>query len=202
MGIARLRRGSLVLLGGAALLGCGLFAGPDIALPIANLDLEPKPGHVEVPMIEPQGPPVVIASGEVSGEAFTLTVYPTEGGLCMSLAAPTHRGGGCGPGPGDGLPEFERFGMISQADVESGISEVDGLVDPDVATVWVVTGDGQRANAVLIPLDIDGMGAAVFLVFLPEGAHAVAVVAADASGQVLEEFPLLSAPGAAPAPSG
>ncbi len=194
-----------MLLGGAVLLGCeALFAGPDVALPITGLDVEPKPGQLEPMMPGARGPLVEIASGEVGGEDFRLTLYRSVDGFCLALSAPQYRGGGCGPAPGDGLPEFDRFGMIAQSGLANGTIEIDGVVDADVAKVWVVTVDGQRANAVLIPAQLDDLDASVFLVFLPEGMHPQAIVAADGSGDILDEFPLLSiapgGPGAPPTP--
>jgi hypothetical protein len=149
-----------------------------------------------------RGPVSQVASGEVDGEEFTLTAYRSADGFCLSLSSPQYRGGGCGPAPGEGLAEFERFGMIAQSGLANGIAEIDGMVDAEVPSVLAVTQDGERANAVLAPVEVDGVELGVFLVFLPEGKHVASVVAADASGEVLDEFPLLSAapggPGAPP----
>ena len=187
-------------------LGCStLLPEPDVALPISDLDLEPKPGELEPMMPDAQGPFVEIASGEVGGEEFTMTVYRSPDGFCTLLFPIQYGGSGCGPAPGDGLPEFARFGMIGQSGLADGTIEVDGMVDPGVARVWVVTEGGQRANAVLVPAQLDGLEASVFFVFLPEGAHPQTIVAATESGDVLDELPLLSiapgGPGAPPTPS-
>lgn len=202
VGVARFRHGCAVLAGAALLLGCdGIFREPDAALPVANLDVEPKPGFIEpAGMPGVKGPMIQVASGEVSGEEFRLTLYRSADGFCLSLAAIQYRGGGCGAAPGEG-PEFGLFGVIGQSGLADGTIEIDGMVAPDVASVWVVTDDGRRANALLVPAELDGLEASVFVVFLPADTHPTNIVAADGSGAVLEEFPILSiAPGGEGAP--
>ena len=191
---------------GALLLGCErLFPAPDIALPISGLDLESRPVQLEPPMPDAAGPFFQVASGEVRGEDFTLVVYRAPEGVCLSLDAHQYRGGGYGAAPGDGPAELGAFGMIAESGLAEGTVEIDGLVHPDAAAVWVVTDDGQRANALVISEAIDNVEASVFLVFMPAGTVPAAIVAADSSGQVLDELPLVSiapgGPGAPPTPA-
>jgi hypothetical protein len=195
---------------GALLLGCdAIFPDADAALPIANLDLEPKPGFVELPSMPVKGPVIEVASGEVSGEGFALSVYRSAEHFCLALSGPEFGSEGCGAAPGEGLPEFERFGIISQSLLKDGMVDVQGMVDPGVEAVWIVTDDGRRASAVLTRAELDGVEVSAFLVFLAPGTRPATIVAGDGSGEVLDEFPLLpvdpggpDGPGAAPTPAG
>jgi hypothetical protein len=186
----------------AILGGCdALVPEPDAALPIANLDLEPKPGQLEPMMPTAQGPVIEVASGAVGGEDFTLTLYRSAEGFCLALSAIQYRGAGCGPPPGEGAAELERFAIIGESGLADGTVEIDGMVAADVERVWVVTDHGHRAHAELIPAGLDGLEASIFLVFLPAGTVPTTIVAADGTGGILEELPILSvAPGGPAAP--
>jgi hypothetical protein len=187
-----------VLIGTPLLSACAVLNPvPDPALPIANLDLEPKPGQLE-PMIpgEVLGPVIEVATGVVSDSEFTLSLYRSADGFCLSLSAIQYGGVACGP-----QPEDEQLGSIAQSGLIDGTIAIDGTVAADVAAVWVVTDDGRRANALLTPAGLDALDASIFLVFLPEGVHPVMVVAADEEGGIVDELPIVSiAPGGPGAP--
>ena len=165
---------------------------PDGALPIEGLDVEPRPGSVADGMPEAIGPVVEVMSGTVRGAGFGLTVHRAAepNGLCLVRTWAGAIGGGCGAAPGKGLPEFGRFGIIGH-EPGGGFIAIDGTVARDVARVWVVTDDGRRAEAVLAPFALDDLEASAFAVFLDTSLTPVMLVAADASGAIVTEFPFL-----------
>jgi hypothetical protein len=180
---------------------------PDAALPINNLDVVPTPVAPEEGMAA-EGPVLQIARGEARSMVFTVTVYrwAEREGVCMVLATPREADGGCGPPPGEGLPEFGRFGGMSDGELRNGMVEAHGIVAPDVERVWVVTDDGRRANALLVPFVLDDVEASFFVVFLAAGTQLRTTVAADGSGAVLTEIPVApvepGGDGAVPGPGG
>jgi hypothetical protein len=167
--------------------------GSDVALPIAELDLQRRPGVIDAEIPASAGPAIQVASGRVRGSAFSLTVYrdaERPGGLCWWIAHGAGGDGGCGPIPGEGLPEFGPFGGIGESPHPMSTVRFDGMVAPEVARVWVVTDEG-RADAVVIPDVLEGVAASAFVVFLPSETHATSLVAADGSGRIMHEVPIL-----------
>ena len=176
----------------APLGGPSVLPEADAALPITELDLEPKPGSIEDWLGQTKGPVIQVASGFVSGEQFSVTVFrdAERDGVCVWLEMTQQGGGGCGPVPGAGLPEFGRFGGIGRSELTNGVWAIDGIVAGEVERVWVVTDDGRRANALLAPFRLDDIDASAFLVVLQGGAEPATLVAADGAGAVLDEIPL------------
>jgi len=203
--VSRARRVAPIL---AILLitGCAaLFPAPDAGLPIANLDVEPKPGRLEPMLPDADAPIERIASGEVGGDSFTLTSFRQGADVCVYLAPLQYGGIACAPAPVGDPRAGDVIGSAAQGGLASGAHSVSGIVVADVTRVVLTTQNGGRAEAAVVPLDVDGQQLAAFFVFLPADTHETAVSAYDADGRVLDELPMVSiapgGPGAPPPPS-
>jgi hypothetical protein len=164
----------------------------DVALPINNLDAVPT--QVPLPAGMPDGPAVQVVRAEARAMWFTVTLAPARewDGVCVGLTTAQESSAGCGPAPGEGLPQFGRFGGIGEGELPNGMFQIHGTVASDVASVWVVTREGQRATATLVPFTLGEVEGSVFFIFLPADIRPETMVAADASGAVLTEIPMIS----------
>jgi len=189
-------RAVAALTAGLLLAACGLEARPDGALPIEDLDLEPRPGEmaprpapVGVPPPQALSPAVDVARGRVAGQAFRVTAYVLADEVCTDV---TFQGGG-GAGACGGLPGGmlgPTFGTLGWGGGSRRSVEVSGIVAAGVAKVQVETQRGPPARALLLSLAPLDLPARMFLVFLPEGSEPIAVVAFAADGSVLDRFEL------------
>jgi len=166
---------------------------PDAALPIDELDVESRPAEVEPMGQAPTGPVMQIATGEVLGGRFHFVVHQTAGGVCSSLDWENGAGSACGALPGD-APRSEAFGMMLFGG--DGVTQnVTGIVSAEVTDVWIELDSGERARAVVLPLDAADLEANAFMAFVPVAVgELVAVLALDGDGDLIERFEMSPAP--------
>lgn len=173
----------------ANIVGCGnLIDSPDEAIGITDLELEARPWNGEVPDAGVTDP-IEVASGRITGGKFHLVVYRSGRGPCKYTASPAGTGSGCGAMPGEGVVGGPAFGMTGvTAGGPSGITEVNGLVDSEVARVLVDTSETESVEAVIVDLAAAEIAASAFIAFVPGGSQPSAVIALDDEGEVIERF--------------
>ena len=178
MGVRRLGRCLLVVMLLGALAGCGIATveGPDPA--------QIPSGPLPATGVEPTGEIVELGRGRALGVGWRYSIYPSADGWCTQLEMTSLTSSACGelpPSDGSVFGGMGRNGAGSE-----GPAPVEGLVSEEVAEVWLVPSDGQRIEAMLMPLDEAGLEGKAFLGFAPMDAAVRAVVAIDADGQELE----------------
>lgn len=172
--------------------GCaGLAPVPDTG-PIQDLDLEPRPTQVAIPL-DRTADAVEVARGSVEGVPFTVTVHGNAIEACFYFTRDDNAGGGgCGRVPPGGSPEDDpyahHFGIVSVGPRDEGPQvHLMGFLAPDVAAVVVRTNRGE-IDATLVPLAVPDLDAQFFLTFLPRGATVRQLAVLDGNGIVLEEY--------------
>jgi hypothetical protein len=171
-------RSVLAILIAAVAAGCGLLPQPDAALPIENLDVEPR--RIDGAIANaPTGPNTELLRGFVAGDRLALVAQRDGDGICLAVWRGAHGGTMCGDLPGgDGMGPIGPTMVTGQ---DAAPFEVIGIAVPEAAEVVLELDDDRRARAVLVSLGPVGVAGNAFIVHLAR-AQAHALVALDADG--------------------
>ncbi len=163
-----------------ALSACGPLAAESIdpaAIPSGSITAD-----------DATGPVVELGSGVSAGVGWRYAMYPVGDDWCTLLEATNQSAGTCGEiAPPDGA----FFGSVSQDSLSGlGVSTVDGVVAPDVVSVWVVMDEVDRVPATMMPLDEAGLSGSAFVGMVPDGRTITHLLAVAENGEVLETYEL------------
>jgi len=165
---------------------------PDEAIAIAEKVIPVSEGDLTVAVMSSAGlvgaERFDVASASANGEVFTLQAATSTDGSAFSFWLGSRGSGTTFLLPGSVLE------VAAQSDEHSGLS-VYGVVDPSVASLSLLLGDGSRR-----PIEIEsaslGYGVAFFLVIVESPDIAIAIEASGADQGLLETFDLPSIKGA------
>jgi hypothetical protein len=129
-----------------------------------------------------------LGTGVMSGVGWRYSIYSDDGEWCTLLETIGHSGGTCGGMlPGAVSP----FGQVNRDSIGTGeVSSVDGLVSPEVATVWVVFDEVDRIPAVMMSLEETGLDGSAFVAVVPSDRNVTHLLAVAPNGEILETFEL------------
>lgn len=172
-------RGTVALILGIALTGCGLLPPPDAGIPIGDVDTAARQIRTGGPASAPNGPAVEILRGRID-ELLSVVVQRDAVGVCMGISRGAHGGETCSPVPAGG-PQ-DPFGGVSTGGGDGAVFEIAGISALDVASVVVEIEDGSVARALIVSLEPAGIGANAFFVYLRDLVpHSLVALADDGS---------------------
>jgi len=187
VGVGPLRGlGVVAVLAAVALGGC---ADEPVATPTPDPAAVPS-GSLQPLADEASGPVVELGQGQTLDTGWRYSIYPTgDEEWCTQLETSPFVTTSChdaGPGAGG------TFGVVTRSPDDAGaaVQTVDGVVSPDVATVWMVAEDSRRAPATLMSLEPAGLEGAAFVGFAPREVRLTHLQAVAANGEILETFEL------------
>ena len=158
------------------------------ACEVATVETPPDPAAIPSGTIRPAGddatgPIVQLGSGTTGEVGWRYSIYPSGDAWCVQLETASATSATCG----DPVPEEgSAFGLVS----EGGGEVVDGIVNDETHTVWLVEERGGRVPATLMPLDDAGLEGNAFVGFVPEEMTLTHLQAVARSGEVLETYEL------------
>ena len=156
-----------------------------VACDVATIE-SADPAAIPTGTIEPAGEdatgPVVELGANSTGEiGWRYSIYPSGGSWCVQLEMASATSAACG----DALPdEGNAFGIIAEGNGEV----VDGIVNDETHTVWLVEERGGRVPATMMSLEEAGLEGKAFVGFVPEGMTLTHLQAVARSGEVLETY--------------
>jgi len=165
--------------------GCGLFAEPDAALPLENVQTTGRqlPGAMAE---RPTGPHVELLTGTIDGEELEIAMQRDGDGACFVVRLPPESNDACGAildaqALGGGFTLVTPLGADVDDPREGRPLIVAGLAVPEVDAVVAELDSGSVARATLFPLapaQVEGSG---FVLALPPetGSHSLVAFAAD-----------------------
>ena len=171
--------------GAPALVALVLFLA---ACDVATVETPPDPAAIPSGTIEPagddaSGPIVELGSGRTGEVGWRYSIYPSGDAWCVQLEMALATSAACG----DALPEEgAAFGLVSEGNGEV----VNGIVNDETFTVWLVEERGGRVPATVMPLEEAGLEGKAFVGFVPEGMTLTHLQAVASSGEVLETYEL------------
>ena len=148
----------------------------------------PDPAAIPSGTIEPAGddatgPVVELGSGTTGEIGWRYSIYPSGDAWCVQLETASAHSALCG----DPLPEEEKaFGLVAKSDGQI----VDGTVNDETHTVWLVEERGGRVPATMMPLEEAGLEGKAFVGFVPDEMTLTHLQAVALSGEVLETYEL------------
>ena len=148
----------------------------------------PDPAAIPSGTIEPAGddatgPVVELGSGTTGDVGWRYSIYPSGAAWCVQLETANAHSALCGdPLPDDG----QAFGLVAENDGQV----VEGTVNDETHTVWLVEERGGRVPATMMPLEDAGLEGKAFVGFVPEGMTLTHLQAVAPSGEVLETYEL------------
>lgn len=128
----------------------------------------------------PEGPVDVVGQGVIDGEAWELTAYRSNQGICVDLHMGSGSGGSCGFGPMRGDLSITSRGW--NADL-SNYAQLEGRVSEEVARLTARSGEGPVQE--LSVYESNRFGLTFFVAFAPIDAD-YELIAYDDGGEVLE----------------
>lgn len=177
------------------LAACALLAPPGVAVPIEELDLEPR--EIRGAIAErPIGPHMVVLEGEVAGDTLMLVAQADGDGMCLASWRGAEGSQGCGPLPDPARQGHFGITLVGGLDPSPGLPrEIVGVVSPAVAAVVVQLRDEAPVEARLVPLAPAQIDAQAFIVYVPFDVIPASVTAVDAEGAELGVLSVLSPEG-------
>lgn len=173
--------------GAAALLLMALALG---ACSVANVET-PDPAAVPSgPLASPAdatGPIVELGGNVMEGLGWRSAIYPSGDAWCLQIETAAVTTADCGDLPAEG----EAFGTYrSGTDVGGGVTAIEGLVNDEVVTVWVILESGARTPALMQSLAGAGIGGQAFVRLVPPGLTITHLQAVALNGEVLDTIEL------------
>ena len=184
---------AFILLVVSLVSSCDALAPADAGISIEDLELAPR--EVRGALAEhPVGPLVELMRGEVAGVLVKMTAQAGADGVCIAAYRGSDGIQHCGGIPDDAGPGADPFLATFVGDTRVDVMQVGGAVASRVRSVVAIFIDGRRAEALVVPLDVAGIGdQSAFIVYLPPGASH-SLVAYGADGEELERLEFHRAP--------